>query len=326
MHPDAPTPGPTPSAAPSAAPTATAGPTGVIHDIGYRHHAGARLGRAAILRALFVQSLRSTYGLGRTAKSKVLPFALLAVMLMPALVLEVILIFARSQENVPAELVPSDQLLAYARYVIVLQAAIGIFVAAQAPVLFSRDQRFRSITLYFSRPLTRLDYVLAKYAALVVALLILMAAPLLVMYIGGLLAKLPADEQTADFALALVGVVLFALVLAGVGGLLASITPRRGFGVAAIITVLAVSFGGVNTVAGILQSFGNETAAGYLGLFSPISLVDGVQSLALGADYSGVEAPPDGLLGTAIYFVWLTIVVLGCFGLLLLRYRKVASA
>lgn len=313
-----------PPDAPAAPPTP--GPSGVIHDIGYRHHDGLRLGRSAILRALFVQSLRSAYGLGRTAKSKVMPFALLVVMLLPALILEIVLIFLRSQEDVPRELIPTDQLLAYPRYAIVLQAAIGIFVAAQAPVLFSRDQRFRSITLYFSRPLTRFDYVLAKYAALFAALLILMASPLLVMYIGGLLAKLPAGEQTANFALGLVGVVFFALVLAGVGGLLASITPRRGFGVAAIITVLAVSYGGVSTISGILESFGYQSAAGYLGVFSPITLVDGVQTILLGAEHSGVEAPPDGPLATLVFLLWLVAIVVGCFGLLLARYRKVASA
>src|SRR5690606_13777765 len=229
---------------------------GVIHDIGYRHYDGVRLGRKSVLQALFTQSLRSAYGLGRTARSKVLPFLLLGVMLLPALILEIVLIVARTQTEMPEEAF-NDQLLPYTRYAIVLQAAIAIFLAIQAPTIFSRDLRFRTVTLYFSRPLTRLDYVAAKYLALVAALVILMGAPLLVMYLGGLLAKLPVGEQTGDFALGLVGVVLFALVFAGVGALIASLTARRGFGVAAIITVLTISYATASLLTGLAESYGN---------------------------------------------------------------------
>lgn len=299
-------------------------PASVIHDIGYRHYEGQRLGRSAILRALFVQNLRSAYGLGRTAKSKVMPFALLTVMLLPALILEIILIVARSQPELAAQM--DDQLVPYTRYAVITQAAIGIYLAAQAPVLFSRDLRFRTITLYFSRPLTRFDYVIAKYAALVAALMILMTVPLLVMYGGGLLAKLPAGEETVDFLKGLVGVLLFALVFAGVGGLISSLTPRRGFGVAAIITVLTVSFGGVSTVAGIAQGFDNDTLAGYVTLLSPVTLVDSVQHIVLRVPYSGVEPPPDGALAAIVFVLALLAFIGGCFGLLLLRYRKVAAA
>src|SRR3712207_8538833 len=57
---------------------------GVIHDIGYRHYAGERRGRAYIRRSLLVDSLRGAYGLGRSARSKVLPMLLLAVICLPA--------------------------------------------------------------------------------------------------------------------------------------------------------------------------------------------------------------------------------------------------
>lgn len=298
---------------------------GVIHDIGYRHYDGNRLGRAGVLRALFVQSLRSAYGLGRTARSKVLPFILLGVMLLPALILEIVLIVGRSQPEM-ADQMFSDQLVPYPRYAIILQAAIAIFLAIQAPTIFSRDLRFRTVSLYFSRPLTRLDYVAAKYLALVAALVILMAAPLLVMYLGGLLAKLPAADQTGDFALGLVSVVLFALVFAGLGGLIASLTARRGFGVAAIITVLTISYATVTMLTGLAESFGNPALAGYLGVFSPVTLVDGVQYLVLDAPHSGVEPPPAGVLGAAAYLLAYILTVAGSFGLLLLRYRKVAGA
>jgi energy-coupling factor transporter ATP-binding protein EcfA2 len=63
---------------------------GVIHDLGYRHYDGVRLGRAAIARALFVESAKGAYGLGRSTRSKVMPLLLLAAICFPALIMAVI--------------------------------------------------------------------------------------------------------------------------------------------------------------------------------------------------------------------------------------------
>ena len=39
--------------------------TSIIHDIGYRHYEGRRLGRGYVLRSLYVHNLRAAFGLGR---------------------------------------------------------------------------------------------------------------------------------------------------------------------------------------------------------------------------------------------------------------------
>jgi ABC-2 type transport system permease protein len=285
--------------------------TGVIHDIGYRHYEGPRLGQGYIWRSLFSQSLKSTFGIGRTARSKVLPMILLAIMLLPALISVVVMVVTDADE----------QAIAYHHYAINLQLVIAVFVASQAPQLFARDLRFRNITLYFARPPTRFDYVSARYLALVAALVILMAAPVLVMYLGGLLVPLPFGDETVDLLKSLVGIVVFALILAGFGALLASLTPRRGFAVAAIITLLTMSFAVVATVQGIAESEGNESAAVYAGLFSPVTLLDGFQSGVLGLS-PAAPVEPSGGIETAAYVVVTMIVIAASFGLLLLRYRR----
>ena len=61
---------------------------------------------------------------------------------------------------------------------------VTIFIAAQAPELVSRDLRSHVLPLYFSRPIRRGDYPLAKYIALTAALLLLIEVPLLVTYVG----------------------------------------------------------------------------------------------------------------------------------------------
>lgn len=295
--------------------------SGVIHDIGYRNYDGTRLGRRAVARALFGHSLRGAYGLGRSAKSKVLPMLLFAVMCVPAFILAVVTIIAAGTEtSQPVTSLP----LPYSSYAVVMQAVLTIFLAAQAPQAVSRDLRFKTVPLYFSRPLERADYVLAKFAALSAAMLILLAVPLAMMYAGALLAGLSFGAQTQQFTQALAGAVLFAVLLAGIGLVIASLTPRRGFGVAAIITVLALTYAAVSAMQGIVGfNADNMEVAGWLGLFSPITLVDGVQAWALGAVSSGVAGPPDGLAGSVFLLVTLASIA-ACLGLLLRRYRKVS--
>jgi ABC-2 type transport system permease protein len=287
----------------------------VIHNIGYRHYDGNRLGRGYVLRSLFTQSLRSAYGLGRSAKSKILPIGLFAAMILPAVVLVAVMSLAH-MTSLP---------VAYTQYAFVLQAVVSIFVAAQAPQLVSRDLRFRTTTLYFSRPLSRIDYVMAKFAAMASAIFVLLAVPLLVLYAGALLTKLSFGDQTLKFAAGLAGAAVLALVLAGISLLLASLTTRRGLGVATIIALLLISSAGVVTVQGVAGELGAPDIAGLVGLFSPFSLVDGVQVWLLGAQASGAAGPPGGVLG-ALFVVATLAVIAGSFGLLLARYRKVVAA
>ncbi|MFH8368021.1 ABC transporter permease [Streptomyces sp. NPDC018031] len=285
----------------------------VIHNIGYRHYDGARLGRAYARRSLFSQSLRGAYGLGRSAKSKVLPMILFAVMCVPATILVAVAVVTKSDE-LPVE---------YTRYAIYLQAVIGLYVAAQAPQSVSRDLRFKTVPLYFSRPIETVDYVLAKFAAMASALFLLTAAPVLILYVGALLAKLDFADQTAGLAQGLVSVVLLSLLFAGIGLVIAALTPRRGFGVAAVIAVLTISYGAVSAVQGIAFEQGSTGAIGWLGLFSPITLVDGVQTAFLGAtsSFPGGFGPDAG--AGAVHLLVLLGLIVGSYGLLMRRYRKV---
>ncbi|WP_069466926.1 ABC transporter permease subunit [Actinacidiphila rubida] len=297
---------------PPAAPGAS--PTDVIHNIGYREYEGPRLGRAYARKSLFSQSLRGAYGLGRSAKSKVLPMILLGAMCAPALIMVAVTVFTH-MTHLP---------VAYTRYAVILQAVITLFVASQAPQSVSRDLRFKTTPLYFSRPIERIDYVAAKFAALATALFLLTALPLLILYVGALLAKLDFGDQTAGFAKGLVSVVLLSLLFAGIGLVIAAVTPRRGFGVAAIIAVFVISYGAVSSVQGVAASQENYDVIGWLGLFSPITLIDGFQTWFLGAQSAFPEAsgPPNAGAGL-VYLLILLGVVAACFGLLMRRYRKV---
>ena len=288
--------------------------TGEIHDIGYRHYDGPRLGAAYIRRSLFIETVRGAYGLGRSAKSKIVPIGLLALVALPALAMGIV----TGYFNLPS--LPVN----YTHYVFGFQVAVTIFVAAQSPAVMSRDLRFRVAALYFSRPLNRQQYVQAKYAGMAVALFLLMALPLTLLLAGALLAKLPVDDQLPDYLRALAGAALDAVVLAGIGLFIAAMTPRRGLGVAAVVGVLLVLSGIQATVMGMAVAFGNDTFVGYTGLLSPYTLVDGVMSGVLGADTS-IAAEPPGALGATVFVVVVLALVAGCYAGLVRRYRKALS-
>lgn len=289
-------------------------PTGVIHDIGYRGYEGDKLERGGIRYALFAHSLRGVFGLGRSGKSKVIPFGLVGVMLLPALIIAAVTVLQAG-----AGLTANP---AYAQYAGQLTAATWIFVAVQAPQTVSLDMRFGSLPLYLSRPLTRGDYVLAKTAALTAGVFMLMATPVLILYLGALFAELPLGENTAAAGWAILGAAMYAALFSGIGLLIASLTPRRGFGIAAIITVLALSYTIVSAMQGAIgHGMGDERLAGWLGLFSPNTLMDGVQVWAFDAGSTSVLPLPDG---AGPVFLLVTIAVIGAsYAALAGRYRKV---
>ena len=57
---------------------------GTIYDLGYRHYEGPRLGRRGAIGAIVGAGLRAVFGLGRSGRSKILPWGALVLGLLPA--------------------------------------------------------------------------------------------------------------------------------------------------------------------------------------------------------------------------------------------------
>jgi ABC-2 type transport system permease protein len=285
-------------------------PTGVIHDIGYRHYEGARLGRGSAFAALAVHSLRGAFGLGRTARAKIMPLLLVAIMLLPAVVSIAIMALVKQQG------------MGYHNYASIMQPVLAIFLAAQAPYLVAPDLRFRVLPLYLSRPLAMIDYLGAKLAAMSVAMFLVLAVPLTLLFAGELLVDLPGPPHTAEYFSALGGGVILAVLLASLGLALASFTPRRGLGVASVIAFYL--FTSVVSVVffGVFMSLGRDAAAKWAMLINPFFLVDSVQVALFGTAPSNGEGYPPGLWPCLFVLMVLAVATVG----LVLRYRKAASS
>ena len=285
----------------------------VIHDLGYRPYTGPRLGAGAIARALTLTGFRNAFGLGRSGRSKVLPFALLALNLLPAVIVGGVLAFA-GLDRLP---------IGYAQYASSTQVLVGIFVASQAPVLFSRDLRHGTISLYLARPLTSSAYALSRWTALLGATLVFLLLPLVILYAVALLGGLDVAEQTRQVGIALGLALLLALSLSGIAGLIASWSTRRGFAVVATIALLVIANGVVTAIQGISGDEGRPEVGVIAGLFSPYSLYRGL----MGA-WTDVETPTPPT-STAMVLAYVGVFVglsAACLAALVWRYRRVATA
>ena len=285
----------------------------VIHDLGYRPYTGPRLGAGAIARALTLTGFRNAFGLGRSGKSKVLPFVLLALNLLPAVIVGGVLAFAGLDE------LP----IGYAEYASTTQVLVGIFVAAQAPVLFSRDLRHGTISLYLARPLRSSAYALSRWTSLLGATLVFLLLPILILYVVALLGELDVSEQTREAGIAVGLAVLLALSLAGLAGLVASWSTRRGFAGVATIALLVIANGIVTAVQGISSEEGRSEVGEVAGLFSPYSLYRGLMGAWTGAD---VPTPPTSTGMELAYVAVFVGLSAACLAALVWRYRRVATA
>jgi ABC-2 type transport system permease protein len=291
---------------------------GVIHDIGYQRYDGPRLGRAYAVRSLYTHGLRTAFGLGRSGAAKVFPWGVLGVLLMIAAIMTAI----RAQSG--------QTVTTYWEFPSNLTPLLVLFCAAVAPELVSRDIRGSVLPLYFSRPLTRTDYALAKWAALVTSIFLLIIAPLLLMFVGGAFSMDGMSAVWTEFVQFSKGVgaaALYGIVFGSLSILIASLAGRRAVAAALVVAVFLVTtpiWVVLNAIAyssDSVQETGELTGsalqlAQLSGLASPGTLVSGVGTWFFASARLGDYGPIYGVVALAL--------TVTCVLLLLLRYRKVA--
>ena len=292
--------------------------TGSIYDLGYRRYDGPRLGRRHAVEALFVFSLRAVFGLGRSGRAKIAPLILGGLIALPA-------VFSVGVGALAGGAAGEFNPITLEGYLPFVQTLLVFFVAAQAPELLVRDQRYRVLTLYFSRALERVDYVAAKYLALLTAVALVFALPQVILLLGLLFATPSLSDGLASVVPVLWPVVgrtiVVSALLAGVGLVASAFTVRRAFAAGAIIAVFLV-LSGVVTV--LVNRAGLDGPLALVALADPFALMDAVSALLFGVEPSTPairlsDLPVWAFAGTAV------AVSLACPLILLLRYRRIAA-
>jgi ABC-2 type transport system permease protein len=119
------------------------------------------------------------------------------------------------------------------------------------PELVCPDRRDRTLSLYFSTAIGRLDYVLGKIAAALMPLLLVTLAPVLLLYVGTVLFSVHPVGYLQAHWLDLPRIIASGLIVATFYGLvglaISSLTSRRAFAVGGYLAFLAIStvMGGV---------------------------------------------------------------------------------
>lgn len=290
--------------------------SGSIYDLGYQHYEGPRLGRSHAIQALWLDGIRACFGIGRPGRAKIVPIGLLVIALVPAVI-------AVGVEAISNGVVPDP--IRYDNYFSTIVQIVILFVAAQAPELVGRDQRYHVLSLYFTRALERLDYALAKLAALVSALLILTLSPQLAIFLGKVMGASDTARALSDNAADLPAIVLSALaaaiVMAGISLAIAAYTPRRAYATAAIFAAFYVAFG----VSEAIAHAATGEAARYAILLAPATVIDGVTAWLFGTTFAvgrGLDfLPPDPefFVGMAVVLAFVSI------GAMLWRYRRIGA-
>lgn len=210
-------------------------PAGAIYDIGYQHYTGRRLGRAGAVRALYAQGLRTLFGIGRGARAKIPPIALLVILVIPAVI----------QAALAGITQGNFAFVTHEGYFGTTVWIFGLFCAFQTPELVSGDQQYRVLALYFSRAVLRSDYVLARVGALATALFAVAMLPQLIMLAGEYFAAphlLDAVRASLpEIPRILASGVAIAVLLSTVAISIAAVIRRRPLATAAILGFLLIA-------------------------------------------------------------------------------------
>jgi ABC-2 type transport system permease protein len=268
-------------------PPSGSAPGGSIYDLGYRGYEGPRLGRRGAISALLVHSLRTAYGLGRGARSKVVPIGLVVMALLPSLLaLGILALIAQLGEA--GEAMEAISPVRYETLFPFVAVLVFLFCAAQAPELFGRDQRAGVLPLYFTRAVSRLDYATARTLGLFGALLVLVLGPQLLLMVGRVLV---AEDVVDGFAgevpelpAILAAGLLIVAVVGSISAAISALTPRRAYATVAVIAIFLIP----NIAASLLVQLDTGVLGQVAVLLSPADVLDGVNAWLF-------DARPDNL-------------------------------
>ncbi|HVL53356.1 MAG TPA: hypothetical protein VM344_03770 [Vitreimonas sp.] len=313
----------TASTARDAAPAPGGSVAGSIYDLGYRNYDGPRLGRRQALRALFVQTVKACYGIGRGGRAKLAPIVLGALATIPAIVAVGALALLR-QAGAPGEFAEQASPVRHETYYSLIVTLVILFCAAQAPETMGRDQRYSLLSLYFSRALHRTDYAVARFAGIVASVFLFVLLPQAVIFFGLVLSSLDVASEFAREA-AFVPAILYqglllALVLGGVSAVVSAFTPRRAYATTAIIVVLAVT----PIVGAVLIDLGTRQLGTLLALLSPVDVLDGTNAFFFDA-YPESTVVRQADLPLAAFVVAAVGLSAACLGILVWRFRRITA-
>lgn len=291
----------------------------VIYDLRYQSYDGPVGGRSATRKAIVADGIRRILGLRRKTRRKLLPWSLLSLALLMAGIVVGLHFAAGSISAAVGEGLPQ-----YAELFDLFSRLALLFIAVTGPELIGPDRSQGVLSVYFSRPMTVGDYLLAKLFAFVSVTSLIYLVPQLALHLGlaglsteGFLSYLGGNLHIL-WKIAAVSLAFIAVH----GGVLAVITShidRTGFAAAAFLGAIIAGRNLAEVVA--------EASFPAARWFSLLALDDHpryVRDWLFDSDVGGVYAPEAAGFGP-----WASVAVIAVVGIggglwMLQRYRRLA--
>ena len=228
---------------------------GEIFDRGYARYDGPRRGRRGAITSLIGFSMKRAMGIRKSWTAKVMPFILYVAATIPLIVMIGVLAVFRTMGNLDE----FGNFVSYSGYFMAISTMLGLFVAICAPEMICVDRHERTLPLYFSRAISRNDYVFAKIVAMVLLAMTMTALPGSILWLGQQLtqdqARQAMVDNSGDLLKVLILGVLTSLLYGTVGLMISSFTNRKGVAIAIILIGFLVVTGISQGLAVALEDY-----------------------------------------------------------------------
>lgn len=289
---------------------AAGGRYGEVFDRGYQHYQGVREGRPQAIRALILYSIRRGLGVKKRWTAKIIPIFLYSASFLPVVTIIGIRAFVGD--------VASG--FNYSFLYNALAPLLLIFAAAGAPEMLCDDRRENVLPLYFSRPITRADYLLAKIGALGLLMASIAIVPPFVLFLGNtLLAESVFGylrSNISDVGRILATGALLSIFYAAIGLVIAAYTERKGVAAAIYVGFVLIWTAIIRALYAAMESSWRD----FLGLIDvnivPTRIIEWMWGPASGSGGDPVGANIHGVL----YLVSVALVTAICAVVMYRRY------
>lgn len=274
---------------------------GVVYDLGYVPYEGERRARRGAIATTYRDGIFRVFGIRRRARKKILPWMLVVLALLPAVVF-VGFAFLLSTFSPEAD----SPFGGHGEYFTITGGVVLLFVALAGPELLIPDRREGVLSVYSSRPLTPDDYIGTRAASLLTVVAGFMLIPQVLMYVG--FAALSSSgffsallDNVDEIPKILVATVVYAVAIAPLVLLISTIASRKA---AATGIYLGVLFVGTGLAAALVEAT-SVPGSRFAALFAVGEHADYVRDWVFGLAVSS-----DRVMANAGFDPWVSLAVI----------------
>ncbi len=291
---------------------------GTVFDIGYQRYSGPREGRHRARTAVFKDGLRTALGIGRGGRAKLLPWTFIGLLVVIGFILALVA-GAALRLGGPDAL---EGLPTHSDFYGISSIFFFVFAAVVAPDLICPDRRHGVINLYLVRPLTGIDYIVARWSAFLVVALGVAWLPQFVLLIGRLMGHPDPggyfSENWTDIPNILLSGAAMAAYMTTLAMLVAAFTKRRAYASVFLVGLFVIS---TPFTAGLSTEI--EGAVGqWISMFNLSNIPVHVNDMIFGEVSEVTGGAPARELGSRVLLAWYFGWVLIPGAILVERYRR----